>query len=114
MLLGLAVLLLFQALGELLSLHLMLPLPGPVVGMALLTVALVFSKRRPRGVERASRGLLVTMPLFFIPAGVGAVELSHSLRGNWLPVAAALVGSTLIALCVTAWAMKALCRESSR
>ena len=78
MLLGLAVLLLFEALGELLSAVFALPLPGPLLGMAGLTIALAFGKRHPIGLERASRGLLVYMPLLFIPAGVGVVELGST------------------------------------
>jgi holin-like protein len=54
--------------------------------------------------------LLTAMPLFFIPAGVGVILLSETLRTAWLPISVALLGSTLIALATTALAMKAVAR----
>ena len=52
---GLALLLLFQAIGELLSRGFSLPLPGPVLGLVLLLVALRFAAvREPVGVAPSS------------------------------------------------------------
>jgi holin-like protein len=106
MLFGFAVLLLFQAVGELVHAALGVPLPGPVIGMALL--ALVLAWRSSPNVERAASGLLDHMPIFFIPAGVGVLVLAGRLREDWLPIVISLVGSTLLALMVSALAMKAL------
>jgi holin-like protein len=87
-----------------------LPLPGPVLGMAGLTVLLAFLGRTPHGLNKVATLLLTAMPLFFIPAGVGVILLSETLRTAWLPISVALLGSTLIALATTALAMKAVAR----
>jgi holin-like protein len=106
MLFGFAVLLLFQAVGELVHAALGVPLPGPVIGMALLT--LVLARRPSPNVDRAASGLLDHMPIFFIPAGVGVLVFAGHLREDWLAIVVSLVGSTLLALTVSALAMKAL------
>jgi holin-like protein len=87
-----------------------LPLPGPVLGMALLTVPLAILGRTPHGLDTVATLLLRAMPLFFIPAGVGIVLLSETFRAAWLPISVALLGSTLVALATTALVMKGLAR----
>lgn len=114
MVFGLALLLLAQLIGTLLASWLWLPIPGPVLGMALLALGLLAAKRVPHGLKTASSALLKHMPLFFIPAGVGVIVLQDQLRAAWLPLLVALVGSTLLALTVTAFVMKGLVRLLDR
>ena len=73
MLEALATLLVFQTVGEVLSYGLRLPVPGPVIGMALLLGVLLM---RPITVERlrpTSLELLKHLSLLFVPAGVGVM-----------------------------------------
>ena len=114
MLIGAAILLACQGGGDWLASRLSLPLPGPVLGMAVLTVALAIWGRTPQGLGKVATWLLGAMPLFFIPAGVGILLLSDTLREAWLPITAALLGSTLVALATTAIVMKRLARLLSR
>jgi len=110
MLWGLAILLVFQLLGELIVASLALPIPGPVVGMMLLFVALLVRGGPPASLTNAAKGLLNHLSLFFVPAGVGVVTYLTLIRKEWLPITVALVGSTLITLTVTALGMQALAR----
>jgi len=114
MLLGAAILLACQVGGDWLATRLAWPLPGPVLGMAILAVTLAIRGRTPQGLGKVAAWLLKAMPLFFIPAGVGILLLSETLRAAWLPITAALLGSTLIALATTAIVMKRLARLLSR
>ena len=91
-----------------------LPVSGPVLGMALLTIALAMRGRTPQGMTRVSDLLLKAMPLFFIPAGVGVMVLSDPLRTAWMPMTAALLGSTLLALATTALVMKGVAKLCAR
>lgn len=111
---GAAILLLCLVGGEWAAKWLGLPLPGPVVGMAALTVALAIWGRTPRGLDGAATLLLKAMPLFFIPAGVGVMLLSETFRAAWLPIGAALFGSTLVALATTAIIMKTVAKVLAR
>ncbi len=107
---GFFILLVFQLVGEVAARGLALPAPGPVIGLALLVVALAVIRRsRPFDEEalaasdlgQAARGLLAALPLLFVPAGVGVVQYLGLLRDQGLALAAALVVSTVVTLIVT-------------
>jgi holin-like protein len=110
---GLAVLLLFQLAGEILVRLLDLPVPGPVAGMILLFLALIVGGKVPSGLEAASGGLLKHLALLFVPAGSGIVVYVALIRREWLPITVALLGSTIIAIAVTALAMQFLARRTA-
>jgi holin-like protein len=108
---GFFILLAFELVGEVAARGLGLPAPGPVIGLALLVVALSLYRRwRPFDEEalaasdlgRAATGLLAVLPLLFVPAGVGVVQYLSLLREQALALAAALVVSTVATLLVTA------------
>ena len=107
---GFFILLAFQLVGEVAARGLSLPAPGPVVGLALLVVALGLYRRwRPfdeaalaaSDLGQAARGLLAVLPLLFVPAGVGVVQHLGLLREQGLALAAALVVSTVATLLAT-------------
>ena len=79
-----------------------LPVPGPVLAMAALVVILYWRQSVPGDVDRAARGLLDHLSLLFVPAGVGVIVHLQRLREAAVPIAAALVTSTLITIVVTA------------
>jgi len=103
-------LLVFQLVGEVISKGLDLPLPGPVVGMALLFLALVIKGNAPDGLKDTANGLLKHLSLLFVPAGVGVMLHLHLIRDEWLSISAALVVSTVATIAVTALVMKGCCR----
>jgi len=93
---GMAWLLVFQSVGELLSRGLSLPLPGPVLGMMLMLGGLV---REP--VAECAGFLLAHLSLLFVPVGVGVMThlaLLGQYGGRMLLVIAL---STWIGLAVT-------------
>ncbi len=103
---GLAVLLLFQLAGEAISSAFALPVPGPVIGMLLLFLALLARGQAPRQVDAAGEGLLKHLSLFFVPAGSGIIAYLALIRREWLPIAVSLIGSTIITIAVTALTMR--------
>jgi holin-like protein len=107
---GFFILLAFQLVGEVAARGLGLPAPGPVIGLALLVVALsLYQRWRPLDEEalaesdlgKAARGLLAALPLLFVPAGVGVVQYMGLLREHGLALAVALVVSTVATLLAT-------------
>ena len=108
---GFAILLVCQLVGEAVARGLGLPLPGPVLGLALLVAGLWgWNRRRPfdetalldSDIGRVSGALLASLSIFFVPAGVGVVQYG-GLIGTWgFALGVALVGSTLATLIVTA------------
>lgn len=110
MIASLAVILLCQLAGEALARGTGLPIPGPVVGMALLLLVLALRDRLlpalPRsmtgdGLERAGRGLLSHLSLLFVPAGVGVIQNLRVLGEHGVALALALIVSTIAALLAT-------------
>lgn len=101
MIIGLLTLLSYQLVGEILVRAVNLPVPGPVLGMLLLFVTLLWRGGAPRDVTEVSSGLLAHLSLLFVPAGVGIVRYLPLLRAEGLTLGAVLALSTLLTLAVT-------------
>ncbi len=122
---GLTILLLFQLAGEFIATCFALPIPGPVIGMGLLFAALLVRgkltrppdeasvNRAPSDLERAAQALLDHLSLLFVPAGCGIVSYYALIQQEWLPITVSLIGSTVIAIAVTALVMQVLLRRRS-
>lgn len=110
---GLAALLLCQLAGEALVRALSLPVPGPVIGMALLFAALLARRRPqpPEALERVADGLLSHLGLLFVPAGVGVVLHLPLLARDWAPLSLAVLAGTLATIGVTGLLAQALLRR---
>ena len=107
---GLTWLLVLQTLGELLVRQLGLPLPGPVIGMGLLWLALRWTPVL-EPIETTARFILGHLSLLFVPVGVGVMTHLSLLAHHGWRVAVALVLSTWIGLAVTALVLRALWRR---
>jgi len=104
-------LLLFQCAGEVVSHLLGLPVPGPVVGMLLLFIALRARNRVPDSIAMAADALAKHLSLLFVPAGVGVMMYFERLAGEWLPIVMALLVSTTVAMAAAALTFAALARR---
>ena len=107
---GFFLLLICQLVGEVLARSLSLPAPGPVIGLALLTAGLwLWNWRRPftdealgdSDVGRAATGLLGSMSLMFVPAGVGVVQYLGLIGEQGVALGVSLVISTVLTLIAT-------------
>jgi holin-like protein len=110
MIASLSLILLCQLVGEVIVRGLMLPLPGPVLGLLLLLLLLLLRDRfailargplQGDGVESASRGLLANLSLLFVPAGVGVVQKLDLIAAHGIAVVAVLAISVVVTLLVT-------------
>jgi holin-like protein len=108
---GVTWLLLFQCAGEAASRLLALPVPGPVIGMLLLFIALRARDRVPESIGSAADALARHLSLLFVPAGVGVMMYFGRLAGEWLPIAVALLVSTVAAIAASALTFAALARR---
>lgn len=109
---SIATLLAFQLLGEVLSRVLRLPVPGPVLGMILLFLALVLRGGTPAAFGNVCRNLLSYLSLLFVPAGVGIITHLGLAAREWLPIAITLVTSTAATMVVTAFTLRWLMRRA--
>lgn len=104
---GFTLILLMQAVGELLARGLHLPLPGPVIGLFLLLLALSWPPVR-EPVRVCADFLLGHLALLLVPISVGVVSQLPLLQRYGGRIALVLVVSTTAGLAVTAWVMRAL------
>ncbi|MFI0398606.1 MAG: CidA/LrgA family protein [Thiolinea sp.] len=105
---GLTLLLIYQLIGEVIIRGFKVPIPGPVLGMALLFISLVLYKRVPEALDITSNALLSHLSLLFIPAGVGLMLYFDAIAKEWLPIIVTLIFSTLISMAVIALSMQFL------
>ncbi len=108
MIAALTQLLVFQLLGEAVARWLGLPVPGPVLGMLFLFLALAMRGGPGRELQTASQNLLQHLSLLFVPAGVGVMVHLSRVADEWLPLLLSLLISTALTLAVTALVMKML------
>jgi holin-like protein len=95
-------LLLCQLVGEILARALMLPVPGPVLGMVLLATALIWRGRLAVELGQAADFLLRHLSLFFVPAAAGIVVNGGAIAREWLAISVSLIVSTALAMAVAA------------
>ena len=103
---GLALLLLLQALGEAIAHALSIPIPGPVLGMAILLPALQWSLVRGP-VQAAAELLLAHLSLLFVPVGVGVITHLDLVADYGYRLFIVIVLSTWIGMTVTALVLRA-------
>lgn len=109
------ILLACQMAGEAITRALLLPVPGPVVGMAILFCALLWRGRRtapgttlpaeaglPGELGAVADALLQNLSLLFVPAAVGIVQHFGRVRDYAGPIALSIIVSTLATFIVTA------------
>ncbi len=111
---ALATLLVFQLVGEVVVMSLGLPVPGPVVGLALLLTVLVLRPATITAIKPTVQGLLQHLSLLFVPAAVGVMQHLQRLGDEALAIGVALVASTLVCMAVSAWTMVWLMKRLDR
>ena len=100
---GFAILIVLQLLGTLLVDVSGLPVPGNVVGMVMMFVALRSGLVKVEWVREAAELLLSHLALLFVPAGVGVMVYLDLIAREWLPIVLATVISTFVVIAVTGW-----------
>ncbi len=107
------VLLTCQLAGEVLVIATGLPLPGPVVGMAVLFAGLLLRGGIPKGLDQMADALLSHLSLLFVPAGVGVILHAQLIGAELLPIAGSVIISTMLTIVITAWTMQLLGRRGA-
>lgn len=111
---ALAALFIFQLVGELLARWLGLPVPGPLIGMLLLFVALLVRRRLPDGLRDTAGLLLRHLMLLFIPAVAGVMMYFERVAQEWLPFLVAGVAGAAFTMAVTALTLRWMVRLTGK
>ncbi|TPE67218.1 CidA/LrgA family protein [Halalkalibacterium halodurans] len=77
--------------------------PGSIIGMVLLLIALAIKAISPKWIEQGSMQLLLLMPMLFLPVTVGIMEYWHMFHGSgfWLLIIAFV--STILVFIISGW-----------
>ena len=109
----------FQLLGEFLKKFFEMRIPGPVIGLILLLVTLIFLKKFKKtaivnlkaDVINASNYILSYLSLLFVPIGVGVVMHLSYLENNLFRVLIIVFISTILTIGGTAFLMEKINRK---
>ncbi|MDA3920545.1 MAG: CidA/LrgA family protein [Salinisphaera sp.] len=116
MIASIAALLVLQLVGTIIIRLTGLPLPGPVLGMLILFVFLLWRGTTPAPFEATTRGLLRNLALLFVPAGVGIITHLHAVAEQWVALSITIMASGALAIVVTGfvlhWLMPAAERDT--
>lgn len=96
-----AIIIMITFLGEILNHVLPLPVPSSIYGLMIMLAALMSGILPLRHVEGVGRMLIQTMPIMFIPAGVGLMTSWDKLGPILLPVTAITFISTIVVMIVS-------------
>jgi holin-like protein len=106
----LGILLALYLLGGQLAAWLQWPVPGGVVGLALLLLAFALGWVKPAALQLGAGLLMAEMLLFFIPALMSLLDYGALLRSEGWRILLVIGVSTLLVMVVTAFTVEAVCR----
>lgn len=109
-----AVLLAIYFLGCQIAAWWQLPIPGGVIGMALLLSAFALGLIKPATLQLGAGVLMAEMLLFFIPALMSLLDYGALVRDDGWRILLVIGVSTLLVMVVTAFTVEAVCRWRSR
>lgn len=98
---GLVMLVAGQLVGEAIAVVTGLPVPGAVIGMAIVLAMLVWRRGQMPELRRAGSTLLLLVPLFLVPVSVGIMEQADALQADAWPLGVALLVSIVLGMVAT-------------
>ncbi|MBC2656707.1 CidA/LrgA family protein [Pseudomonas sp. MSSRFD41] len=110
----LAVLLAIYFLGCQLATWLPWPIPGGVIGLAMLLLAFALGWVKPAALQLGAGLLMAEMLLFFIPALMSLLDYGGLLRQDGWRILLVIGVSTLLVMLVTALTVELVCRWRMR
>jgi len=104
----------FWLLGEALARLAHLPVPGSIVGLALLLALLATGRISPMSMRRGAQWFLAEMLLFFVPAVLAVTQHGEFIGLLGLKVLVVILAGTVTVMAVTALTVDACCAWISR
>lgn len=93
-------LMLFSLIGDSISKALELPIPGSVIGMIMLFLALQFKFLKVEKVEKVGNFLVNNLPILFVAAGVGIMTKFGLIKPIWISLFIICIGTTIISIAI--------------
>jgi holin-like protein len=106
--------LLFYLLGELVSYVMGGFVPGSIIGMILLFLALAFRAVKPENIGKISKALTDNMGLFFVPAGVGLMTSFGIISEYWAVILVSSSVSTVLVIVTVGYIQQFMERKGNK
>lgn len=103
-----ALVLIIAMMGDILARVVDITLPGSVIGMLLLLIALSAGMIKIQSLEQISEFLLGNLAFFFIPAGVGLMNVMGTVQADLVKILAVVILSTIFVMVTTGWTVQFL------
>ncbi len=113
MITGASIILLSLLAGNLISSSLGLPIPGNIIGMTLLLLALIFGIVKVKWIKGVAAFLLANLALFFVPVGAGMIAHFGLIGREFIPITASFVLSTFIVMGITGLTAQKMLKRSA-
>ena len=97
----LMIILLISFAGELLYELLPLPIPASIYGIVLLFLLLSFKVIKTEQIKDTANYLIAIMPIMFVPAAVGIIDIYDVVKSKWLSYLLLVVVSTILIMFVS-------------
>lgn len=97
----LAIILVICLIGEIINKFFNVPIPGNVLGMVILLIALSSGILKLKHIEEVSEFLLNHLAFFFVPAGVQILTSFDVIKGSLISILFIIFISTIVVLVVT-------------
>jgi len=97
-------------------LHALLPLPVPasIYGLVLMLAALKTGVIKLEQIKETAGFLIAVMPLMFVPAAAGVMDMLPEIRRMLLPILIALLPVTVLVMAVAGKVTQALARKEEQ
>jgi putative effector of murein hydrolase LrgA (UPF0299 family) len=89
-------------------------LPGPIIGLLLLFMALLARGQASESLQVAASSLLRYLPLLLVPPAVGVLAYTGAILEDFWAIVGVLVLSLVVSLVFTGWLMQTLIRRQQR
>ena len=93
---GIIWIILFQILGDVVSGLINYYIPGSILGFIFLLIYLFIRQAVSKEIEKASKGLLLYLPMFLIPTSVGVIVYFSELINNTFAFIFTILGSVIL------------------
>ena len=99
---GSFIILLFLFLGESISYFIGNIVPGSVIGMVLIFLALTLKIIKAEKVRAVTEFLTKNMTIFFVPASIGVMKSWNLISANWFSLTFICISTTILIIVVVA------------
>ena len=106
-----AIIIAVSFLGGIIKEAIPLPIPASIYGLVLMLIFLCTNAIRLEWVEGAGNFLVVIMPLMFIPAAAGLVDVWNVVKPILLPLIIITIATTLIDIFAAGWVSQLIIRH---